>query len=89
MDDFLSDYRFGWPQAQIDNISLTQTVVDTAGPITSNVVINPNPVAVNTGSSLTATDSDSTTGGSNARLKRRRHRPSLGHLSAFLTVRRL
>ena len=39
--------------------------VDTAGPITSNVVVSPNPVAINTSSTLTAAVSDATTGGSN------------------------
>ena len=38
---------------------------DTVGPITSNVTVSPNPVAVNTNSTLGATVDDSTTGGSN------------------------
>jgi hypothetical protein len=38
---------------------------DTVGPVTSNVTISPNPVAVNTSSTLTAAVDDSTTGGSN------------------------
>jgi hypothetical protein len=39
--------------------------LDTVGPITSNVAVSPNPVALNTNSTLTATVDDSTTGGSN------------------------
>ncbi len=39
--------------------------VDTIGPITSNVSIASNPLALNTGSPLSATVSDTTTGGSN------------------------
>jgi hypothetical protein len=42
-----------------------ETVIDTAAPIVSSVAISPNPVAVNTSSTLTATLDDSTTGGSN------------------------
>ena len=59
------DYRYGLPQGEIDNISLTQTTADTVGPITSDVTVSPNPVSVNTSSALTATVDDLTTGGSN------------------------
>jgi len=38
---------------------------DTVGPVTSNVQVSPNPLAVNTNSILSATVDDSTTGGSN------------------------
>lgn len=41
------------------------TPLDTVGPITSNVAVSPDPVAVNTSSTLGATVSDATTGGSN------------------------
>ena len=41
------------------------SAVDTVGPVTSGVAVNPNPVAVGTGSWLTAGVSDATTGGSN------------------------
>jgi len=40
-------------------------IVDTTGPITTSVSITPDPLAINTGSSLSATVSDATTGGSN------------------------
>ena len=40
-------------------------IVDSLGPITSNVSISPNPVAVNTIAALSATVDDATTGGSN------------------------
>jgi len=39
--------------------------LDTIGPVTSNVSVTPNPLAVNRGSSLLANVSDGTTGGSN------------------------
>ena len=42
-----------------------EVVSDTTPPIVSNVAISPNPVAVSTNSTLTATVDDSTTGGSN------------------------
>lgn len=45
---------------QIGKVSL-----DILGPVMSNVSITPDPLAVNTGSSLTAAVSDSTTGGGN------------------------
>ena len=59
------DYRGAYLGVALDNVSVTTTSSDTTGPLTSNVAVNPNPVAVNTNSALTAAVDDSTTGGSN------------------------
>jgi hypothetical protein len=46
-------------------VKIDLNVSDAAGPVTSNIVATPNPVAVGNGATLTATVSDATTGGSN------------------------
>ena len=61
-DDIDEDTR---PQGAAPDIGADEVVVDNEGPITSNVVAMPNPVAVNTEFALTAIVDDSTTGNSN------------------------
>ncbi|MBI3667514.1 MAG: hypothetical protein HY236_15025, partial [Acidobacteria bacterium] len=60
---FLGDLTGG--QGARAEVSSFSYVSDDAGPILSNLMANPNPLAINTSTILTANVDDSTTGGSN------------------------
>jgi hypothetical protein len=66
MQVFYGIYGYGATHlVAFNNINVTGILVDTQGPITTNVAANPNPAAVNSSVIVTANVDDSTTGGSN------------------------
>lgn len=66
MQVFYGIYGYGAAHsASFQNIIVTGFPADTTGPVTSNVVANPNPVAVGGSVNISAQVDDSTTGGKN------------------------
>jgi hypothetical protein len=66
MQVFYGLYGYGATHSvEFSNVTVNGHLGDNEGPITSNIVASPNPVAVNTQVILTATVDDSTTGDSN------------------------